>query len=704
MKKTILLLVTVFVSISLMAEQMPEDYYNAANGKQDAELKTALYNIIKEGTRMSYGSGSWTIFYYSDRRADGSVWDMYSDEVRYFSGVGDAPSGMNIEHSFAKSWWGGANNDAYKDCYHLNPSDATANSARSNYPLGEVTVLDKTAGTLKIGTNPSYKTANPRANGKDFYIWEPKDEYKGDFARAYFYMATCYENLTWRLDNDDVGSKFAMQNDNYLEFQPWEQAVLLKWHRQDPVSQKEIDRMNAVSNYQHNRNPYIDFPCLVEYIWGDKAGQEVDFAQLKHTTDDDWADWADQSGCTCAYDEPTLLLPNKNKTLAIGSANRQETIYATLKVQGVKITEDLSLAIHGTDADLFTVTPATISAEETITGKEITLAYTPLSFGNHTAILTISSSQVSRDVNLTGVCEYNFHALPATDITSDGFIAHWIDAETNSYSLDVFTQVQSGVKEETLVSIPEITKANIEATENVSYEGTIYEDNAGFRLGTSNGTGSIVISNLNIKGTGKLTVSAKQYNNDVSTLVVSADDTTIKTFALTATMTDYTCDIPAGTQKITLTQDVVKKRIILGSLTLTQGGVAYTRTSISGYPKTVIGTSCNVTSEVNPLQYSVYYAVTPEGKEESNIIRVGDNELPDIVTVLNNSRNDFNVYVQGLQVTITDAPKGLMQVIDIMGRSIGTYVINGQSLTFTLPAQGIYLLRTGNGTIKIITQ
>jgi hypothetical protein len=76
------------------------------------------------------------------------------------------------------------------------------------------------------------------------------------------------KTVGWRIDNKDVGSRYAMQNDNYLEFQDWEIAVLLAWHRMDPVSGKELKRMNAVSDFQHNRNPFIEYPCLAEYIYG----------------------------------------------------------------------------------------------------------------------------------------------------------------------------------------------------------------------------------------------------------------------------------------------------------------------------------------------------------------------------------------------------------------------------------------------------
>lgn len=288
MKKQLSLLVLCLFSLSLFAEDLTEGFYNPANGLKDCELKGTLKELIRDHTVIPYGDGSWEVFYYADQDENGYCMDMYCDDWKKFSAPGNAVSGCNVEHSFAKSWWGGAKNDAYKDCYHLNPSNSTANSARSNYPLGIVTNLVKTSGSLKIG-----KQHHDSLN-VDFNIWEPKDEYKGDFARAYFYMATCYGKdkygaydptvcsayQGWRLDNKDVGSRFAMQNDNYLEFQPWEQEVLIQWHRQDPVSVKEIKRADAVSNFQHNRNPFIDYPYLAEYIWGEKAGEELNMADL----------------------------------------------------------------------------------------------------------------------------------------------------------------------------------------------------------------------------------------------------------------------------------------------------------------------------------------------------------------------------------------------------------------------------------------
>ena len=267
------------IPLLLQAEEMPVGYYNAIDGKQDSVLKSTLGQIIRPHTAIPYGSGAestWGVFYYSDQDEEGYCMDMYCDSWKKFTSVGAVVSGCNIEHSFAKSWWGGSKNDAYKDCYHLNPSNSIANSARSNYPLGVPTkdLKDQSVtGSLKVG-RATYE-------GETFWVFEPKDEYKGDFARAYFYMATCYgDELTWRLDNKDVGSKYAMRNDSYLEFRDWEIEVLLTWHRQDPVSEKETKRMDAVSDFQHNRNPYIDYPELAEYIWGNKKGIAVKCSEL----------------------------------------------------------------------------------------------------------------------------------------------------------------------------------------------------------------------------------------------------------------------------------------------------------------------------------------------------------------------------------------------------------------------------------------
>ncbi|MBR1808639.1 MAG: endonuclease [Paludibacteraceae bacterium] len=275
--------------------QLQPGYYDDINGLQDSVLKDALQQIIKGGFRYTYGSGSanktWAGFYYTDRdTADNSVLDMYSNNKRYFNP--DQPyasvSGLQIEHSFPKSWWGGTQNDAYKDLHHLTPADGSANQSKSNCPPGLVGSSFKDYGGFRTG-------AAAAGLGYTDRVFEPADEYKGDFARMYFYVATAYGELTW------TGSPATscLDNGNWQEFQPWLRNLLIQWHRQDPVSDKEIRRTAEVARIQHNRNPFIDYPCLAEYIWGNKQGEEVDLGRLLFTASAEYQNTEDKSGCTC---------------------------------------------------------------------------------------------------------------------------------------------------------------------------------------------------------------------------------------------------------------------------------------------------------------------------------------------------------------------------------------------------------------------
>ena len=238
------------------------DYYKSVDGTNGgATLKTALYNLIKDHKKISYGSGedkTWGAFYTTDAVVENGkrrVLDMYSNEKRYFGSKGSKVSGMNIEHSVPKSWWGGNQNNAYCDLHHLNPSDETANSRKSNYPLGELTSESWTNGVASVG--------KAKVDGNSTNAFEPSDEYKGDFARTYMYMFTCYQDLNWST------TQMNYANSSYPTLKPWAVELLLKWHKQDPVSEKEVSRNNAVYAVQGNRNPYVDFPQLADYVWGD---------------------------------------------------------------------------------------------------------------------------------------------------------------------------------------------------------------------------------------------------------------------------------------------------------------------------------------------------------------------------------------------------------------------------------------------------
>ncbi|MBQ9356182.1 MAG: endonuclease [Prevotella sp.] len=246
-------------------------YYRQADGKSGAQLKTALCGIIYNRTERTYNE-LWTDFRTTDARPNGKVWDMYSaisnftfgtDQAGNYRGEGDV---YNREHSFPKSWFGGQVKPMYTDLNHLYPTDGYVNNRRSNYPFGT------TNGETYMSANNFSKLGACTYPGYSGKVFEPADEYKGDFARTYFYMVTCYEEKlpTWYSNYSE--SRATLDGRTYPGLSQWQLQMLLSWAAQDPVSSKETQRNEAVWSIQHNRNPFIDYPGLEQYIWGDKKG------------------------------------------------------------------------------------------------------------------------------------------------------------------------------------------------------------------------------------------------------------------------------------------------------------------------------------------------------------------------------------------------------------------------------------------------
>ena len=254
-----LLFILLIVPVVVQAV-IPVGYYNNAEGKKDAELKTALFTIIRPHTKLDYYPLS-TTFRTTDWNPNGYFWDMYSTIQR------SSWTGLNREHNLPKSWFGVSSEqvDNYEistDVHNLYPSDATANSAKSNYPPGEVGTTSFDNGVFQVGTS--------NFTGYNGTVFEPADQYKGDFARDYMYMVTCYEDYSavWQ----SLGTSSVLSRNTYPVFTTYGVNLLMKWHRNDPVSEKEINRNDAVYSLQHNRNPFIDHPELAEYIWGKYKG------------------------------------------------------------------------------------------------------------------------------------------------------------------------------------------------------------------------------------------------------------------------------------------------------------------------------------------------------------------------------------------------------------------------------------------------
>lgn len=244
----------------------PEGYYDSAMYKGGFELKATLCEIIKVHKKLKY-KDLWDAYLKTDADADSNIIDMYNNcpfkykRDQHSTGSSGTKTDQclkyNREHSFPKSWFHESKEGTpmYTDLFHLYPVSGYVNSRRNNNPFGEVADPEETfTGGSKLG-----KCTFPGYTGT---AYEPLDEYKGDLARTYFYMATCYHDSIASWESD------MLAGNNTDDFSEWAKELLLKWHRQDPVSEKETRRNDSVFVLQGNRNPFIDYPELVEKIWG----------------------------------------------------------------------------------------------------------------------------------------------------------------------------------------------------------------------------------------------------------------------------------------------------------------------------------------------------------------------------------------------------------------------------------------------------
>ena len=279
MKRTLLSLVLT-LALGVVWAQGPNgsaNYYQGADGLKGKALKTKLSSIISSGVTVISYKGLYDAYKKTDTRSDGYVRDWYSNITNYRHGIDNKGNYSkegdmyNREHSVPQSWFGDGN--IKSDIVHVLPTDGYVNNRRGNLPLGEV-------------NNATYQSANGysklgscRTSGYSGTVFEPNDEIKGDMARIYFYMITRYEGRCGSWGN----SVFTPQ---YPGLTQWTLDMMMRWSKDDPVDDREVERNNAVYETQHNRNPFVDYPGLEEYTWGTKmnepfsydnyAGAEVD--------------------------------------------------------------------------------------------------------------------------------------------------------------------------------------------------------------------------------------------------------------------------------------------------------------------------------------------------------------------------------------------------------------------------------------------
>ena len=400
-----------FISVLALTAQIPNGYYNAANGKTGDELKAALHNIIKGHHVVSY-EGLLNAFAYTDCKPNGKIWDIYSNYEYSLSGncgqyeqEGDC---WNREHTWPQSWFNEQTTPRC-DLFHVYPTDGFVNGQRSNYPYGEV------GNYIYISGNGS-KLGTCVTSGYTGRVFEPIDEYKGDIARSYFYMSVRYysEDSNWGTSGMT----------NKSEILPWAMTMLLRWSDEDPVSDKEIARNNAVYGYQNNRNPFIDDPEYARMIWDPNWQEGIHYnitcaTGLQHGSVS--APESAMEGTTVAISatpEPGYMVD----TYTVYKTGSPSTT-VTVSSNGTFTMPDYAVTVSATFVEnnnyyniaLGEVSHGTISASATSakSGTNITLTAMPNSGYSLYAWYVFKTGDMNTTVNVSG----NSFVMPAFDVT-----------------------------------------------------------------------------------------------------------------------------------------------------------------------------------------------------------------------------------------------------------------------------------------------
>ncbi|MFF7361367.1 endonuclease [Streptomyces sp. NPDC008125] len=228
---------------------LDDTYYASAVGKSGTALKAALHTVIKSQTKVSY-SQVWEALKDTDEDPanPGNVILLYTGESRPEDDNGGNVGQWNREHVWAKSHGDfGTATGPGTDLHHLRPADVQVNSIRDN----------------KDFDNGGSQVSGAPGNYTDADSFEPRDADKGDVARMILYMAVRYEG-------DDAWADLEPNEkvDNGSAPYIGKLSVLKEWSQEDPPSAFEKNRNEVIyTQYQHNRNPFIDHPEWVESIW-----------------------------------------------------------------------------------------------------------------------------------------------------------------------------------------------------------------------------------------------------------------------------------------------------------------------------------------------------------------------------------------------------------------------------------------------------
>lgn len=389
-------------------------YYQPANGKSGQALKTVLSSIITKGhTKIGY-DGLYNSYKKTDTRPDGKVRDWYSNATNFTHVVDKAGSYRNEgdcynrEHCLPQSWYKGDGNTDYLVCdiIHVLPTDGYVNNRRSNNPLAE------TNNPTWSSKNGYSRVGNCSVSGYSGQIFEPNDEIKGDIARIYFYVVTRYENTATKWANNATASAVFNGSSAYQPFKQWYFDMLVRWAKNDPVDDLEIARNNAVYEEQGNRNPFVDYPGLEDYIWGEKKNEAFDYKNFDgSTTTVSMPTFSPEGGTYSSAQSVTISCPTNGATIFYTTDGTTPSASGTQYTAPITVGESLTLkAIAMKDGEQSSVATATYVIREQ--GDD------PTPSGDNIFKLITSTSELESGKRYLIVSEEDAKALTKLDGTA----------------------------------------------------------------------------------------------------------------------------------------------------------------------------------------------------------------------------------------------------------------------------------------------
>ena len=654
--------------------EIPAGYYDDAVGKSGEDLQKSLSTILNDATDVGY-NGLWNLYKTTDRRSDGKVWDMYSDVTNYTFGTdqcgtyGVEGDCYNREHSVPKSWFN-KQSPMVSDAWHVYPIDGKINGMRSNNPFGEV---GSGASGSKNGFSKWGKCVTPGYSGT---VFEPNDEYKGDFARTYFYFATRYKGVA------TSGQGALVFTSTYPYITGWQLDMLLRWHKKDPVSPKELDRNEAVyESRQGNRNPFIDYPELVDLIFGDS--RNIPFMP--------------DGG-----DAPYIEAPRNGSAVDMGiaSVNNPSPVIVQLSVRGRNIEGVVSVEVGGNDSECFSVNRRELTADEVNNGTTVELAYRSSVVGSHEAVLEISGGGLKSPVvvNLKGQAIDDFVALPAKDITENSFVAAWTPkSEATDYELNVwYDDYSSSAPEKDILDVTFSSKPD-----SWTYEGYTAVESGKLRLGSGKDDGIAISPVVDLSADDvSITVEASPYRTtDNSVLYILVDDEPVDEISLPEGTVTKTIPFKGGSKSSKIKFRAEKgHRVYLHSVKVKSGG-GFTMVVLDGYPRRVGDVNEYKVSDLTPaVQY--HYTVTPyigeEAQSVSNTISVSTWSA----AVDDMEADRVLIFTSGNVLHILNAPMNAVASWYTMdGRLCGSRILHSEEVEWELP-EGIYIVRVVSPSLQ----